>query len=304
MFQSRRAVLTFARNTSVLHVVRYHLSRAGFEVATAHTLDEAVQRLRASQPDVVISEYGPNETEGCNLRKRVFLDPGVRTIPFLFLVDSPREIGQPGFVICGRDEYMPKPLEPMGLIARVQAMVTRRAALEEMTRIDPLTNLLNRTTVEHETVADLCRLLRYGRNASLALVDMDGLRSVNEALGEAAGDLLLATFASLAHRSMRASDRLGRYRGQQFLFYLPETSAAGAAAFLDRLLTRFESLSEQAVGRRATFSAGLVEAPQDGENLDTLLPRLLRALYNAKEEEEQAAILPYSACAETARAEQ
>ncbi len=282
MRDAQRSVLVIASDGTTQHVVRYHLTRAGFEVEAASDSTQAAQTLGSMTPDVVICELGACETTAAELRKAVFLDPATRHTPFIFLGQNG---GLPHNGVApanGADEYLPKPLDPLTLIARVQSIVTDRNAHELMMRTDPLTHLLNRATFEQWICMELARLARYGRTASLALLDMDGLAKLNEAKGDAMGDLALTVLASLIGRSIRTTDLAGRYHGQQFVLYLAETPGEGAVALLERLQAEYGALSEQAIGMAAGFSAGVVQAPCHGNQWDHLIIHACAAVREAK----------------------
>lgn len=287
MAGEKNRILVVAHDGSTLHVARYHLSRAGFEVAGADNQEEARALVKSTAPEIVVCEL--SEASGAKynaheLRRRFFQNPGLRATPFLFLSDTAHPELNGNVLGNGVDEYLLKPLDPLALIARVQAMVTRRRTHEEMMRTDPLTHLLNRTTLELAVRNDLARLDRYARFAGILLLDVDELGAVNDSQGDSAGDLVLTTLASLISRTVRSTDVAGRYQSQQFVLYLPETREAGAAQLANRLLEQFRKLTETTVGATVTFSAGVVESPRDGDNWEQLLERLNHAVRAAKQQ--------------------
>jgi len=151
----------------------------------------------------------------------------------------------------------------------------------DMLRVDPLTRLLNRQTLEDEIAEELQRVERYDRFACLALIDMDDFARVNAEQGQAMGDLLLTCLAGII-ADIRTIDTAGRYHGETFLLYLPETRADGAAVLTGRIHGRFRGLADTMTGLDLTFSAGVVEAPRDGCELSVLLGRAEEAIERAK----------------------
>ncbi len=285
MSAERKRILIVAHDRSTLHVARYHLTRAGFEVADTDNLEEARALVKATAPEIVVCElYEATDAKynGHELRRRFFKNPGLRATPFLFLTDTPHPEQNGNVLGNAIDEYLKKPLDPLALIAQVQAMVTRRRTHEEMMRTDPLTHLLNRTTLENAVQTDLARLDRYARFAGILLLDIDELGAVNETQGDSAGDLVLTTLGSLISRTVRSTDIAGRYQSQQFVLYLPETREPGASQLAHRLQEQFQGLTQTALDAAMTFSAGVAEAPRDGDNWEQLLTRLNQAVHMAK----------------------
>ena len=282
MRNAQWSVLVVASDGTTQHVVQYHLKRAGFEVETAGDSAQAAQTLGTISPDVVVCELGACEATAAELRKTAFLDPATRQTPFVFLCENGGSTHNGAVPANGADEYLPKPLDPLALIARVQSIVTKRKTHELMMRTDPLTHLLNRATFEQWIALELARLGRYGRSASLALLDIDGLRELNEAKGDAMGDLALTVLASLIGRSIRTTDLAGRHHGQQFVLYLAETPAEGAVTLLERLQADYGVISEQSTGTALNFSAGVVQAPCHGKEWEDLITYACAAVREAK----------------------
>lgn len=282
MRDARWSVLVIASDGTTQHVVQYHLARAGFEVEAARDSTQATQTLGNMSPDVVVCELGACEATAAELRKAAFLDPATRQTPFVFLGENGGSAHNGSVPANGADEYLPKPLDPLALIARVQSIVTKRKTHELMMRTDPLTHLLNRATFEQWIALELARLGRYGRSASLALLDIDGLKDLNEAKGDAMGDLALTVLASVIGRSIRSTDLAGRYHGQQFVLFLAETPSEGAVRLLKRLQADYDVISEQSTGTALNFSAGVVQAPCHGNEWGDLLTHACAAVREAK----------------------
>jgi diguanylate cyclase (GGDEF)-like protein len=151
-----------------------------------------------------------------------------------------------------------------------------------MSRYDSLTQLLNRPTLEREIDRELNRMLRYPGLSSLVFVDIDGFKLVNDELGHAAGDRVLFQLAEVLRANTRSVDLTGRYGGEEFVLFLPETNEPQAIYVVERMQQHFQIPTEATSGRSMTFSAGIAEAPRDGSDFDTLCRRADAAMYAAK----------------------
>lgn len=258
------------------------LHRAGYRVESSENGWEAIKKLRQIAPSVVLTELHLAEADGSSLREKLFLNPGMRDVPFFYLLNTGQSARDVRSLRHGVDDFVIKPVDPMLLIARLQSVIERRRLFDGMMRVDPLTRLLNQSTIEEEIAAELERVRRYGRNGCLALLDVDDLARVNQELGLAMGDLLLTCLASIMVSNTRNVDLSGRYQSENFLLYLPESLEAGAVTLISRLQERFVRAADAMAGLSVTLSAGIVETPRDGADFATLERRLEEALAHAR----------------------
>ena len=158
--------------------------------------------------------------------------------------------------------------------------------LREMAMQDELTGLYNRRHFEELAEAEMARVRRTGTPLSLAMVDIDHFKAVNDAFGHPVGDLALKELARAMRETLRTSDVPARIGGEEFVVLLTGTTLEGALAVTERLrerVGRAEVRADKTRVARFTVSAGVAElAP--GERIDSLLKRADEALYRAKEE--------------------
>jgi diguanylate cyclase (GGDEF)-like protein len=155
------------------------------------------------------------------------------------------------------------------------AVIVDRAQVLRLSGIrDPLTKLANRGYFHERAHQELMRTARTGRPSTIAMLDIDHFKAVNDAHGHAAGDIVLRKFASVLRTTMRASDLVARLGGEEFALLLPETSLENARIKLESIR---ETLSDTAITLptgatvRVTFSAGIAAWPDDGTAVFKLL---------------------------------
>jgi len=176
--------------------------------------------------------------------------------------------------------------------AKLRALLNKRNAelastfekLEQMASRDELTGTLNRRSVMRLLDEERQRMLRTGQPFGVALFDLDHFKQVNDGFGHLTGDETLRHFTRTATASMRTTDRLGRYGGEEFLMLLTATNdetAARVAAERVRESTAAHDWATVAPGLKVTVSAG-VALCQPGETAEHLLDRADQALYAAK----------------------
>ena len=150
-------------------------------------------------------------------------------------------------------------------------------------RHDPLTGALNRTGMDEALNRELSNVRRKETPLSIALLDIDNFKKLNDAKGHATGDQALAHLATVARECMRPQDTLARYGGEEFVILMPDTaleSGVEAMKRLQRELTKrfFLTDSEKIL---ITFSAGVAQLAEDENGLDAI-KRADQAMYLAK----------------------
>jgi diguanylate cyclase (GGDEF)-like protein len=155
--------------------------------------------------------------------------------------------------------------------------------IEELAELDELTGSYNRRCIMRMLDEEIARAARSGAPCSIALIDLDWFKRINDAFGHPTGDEVLRTFAITMFANIRANDRFGRYGGEEFLLVLPDMDTSGAVRALDRLRAIISELDWSAFSpsMRVTISAGVATLKQN-ETPDTFLARADSALYAAK----------------------
>jgi diguanylate cyclase (GGDEF)-like protein/PAS domain S-box-containing protein len=168
--------------------------------------------------------------------------------------------------------------------------ITRSKQLEEMLRsqasYDHLTGLLNRRAGYIHFSKQLSYAQRYHQELTICLIDLDHFKNINDSFGHLVGDAVLKHFVSLMNGTLRRSDSLMRWGGEEFLLLLPNTDINSAVRLISQLkkeLKRYPAILEQEVCEIAyTFSAGISCYPSHSPTLDGLIKCADDALYLAK----------------------
>jgi diguanylate cyclase (GGDEF)-like protein len=155
--------------------------------------------------------------------------------------------------------------------------------IEELAALDELTGSFNRRCIMRMLDDEITRSQRTKAPCSIALIDLDWFKRINDTYGHPTGDEVLRTFAITVFANIRAIDRFGRYGGEEFLLVLPDTPGDAATRLLDRLRAIIADLDWSAFspGMQVTVSGGVATLRPD-ETADTFLARADGALYTAK----------------------
>ncbi|MDA8334342.1 MAG: sensor domain-containing diguanylate cyclase [Peptococcaceae bacterium] len=186
--------------------------------------------------------------------------------------------------ISGREDQ-----ELVGMFAAHIALAIWNNRLMRMVKRDSLTDQLtglpNRRFVIEAIQRELERTGRYGGTFSLAMVDIDHFKRINDQFGHDEGDRVLLFLAETTRQTLRKADVAARYGGEEFLFLLPQTGLPAACQVVDRVARLFYEGTRGPVFKApgVTFSAGLVEYPADGNDVGELIKRADTRLYRAKQ---------------------
>ncbi len=168
---------------------------------------------------------------------------------------------------------------------RMQQSLADLDQLEQLAFFDPLTKLLNRRAILRKLEEQVNSVRRYGEGLSLIMLDIDHFKKVNDSFGHLTGDDVLAGVASELSSSIRVTDFVGRYGGEEFIVVLTRTRLDGAlivAGRLRKIIDEARTRDSDGNDIQVTVSLGLTEYRQ-GDDPRSLISRADKALYMAKE---------------------
>ncbi len=166
---------------------------------------------------------------------------------------------------------------------RIEELESELSHMSTLVRIDPMTQSLNRRGVEHEFQKEAARSDRNGGVLSVAMIDIDNFKKLNDKYGHMTGDEVLIHLVQVAKEELRVTDVIGRMGGEEFLILLPNTTLEDAVKTIARVqrgLTRrlFLNNNDRIL---ITFSGG-VALREPGESQESVMDRADKALYEAK----------------------
>jgi diguanylate cyclase (GGDEF)-like protein len=166
--------------------------------------------------------------------------------------------------------------------AAEELVVARSRELEALANTDPLTGLHNLRYLQQEIRQLLGLFKRYELPFAVLLLDIDGLKRVNDSLGHQAGDRVLMQVALSLRRAIRDVDTAARLGGDEFCVLTPNQPAASARILADRLAEAIEQEVANPDGPTVGISIGVVSCPEHGEEPEQLMEMADRAMYRAK----------------------
>ncbi len=259
------------------------LRQAGMETLVVSDPFQFMAPLVDFRPDLILMDvYMPGCT-GIELAAVIRQQEAYIGIPIMFLSVETNISKQLEAMRQGGDDFLIKPVQPRHLISAVTTRVTRARALRNLMVRDSLTGLLNHTKTKEQLGVELDRARRLGHTVSLAMLDIDHFKKVNDTYGHATGDRVLRSLSRLLGQRLRQTDVIGRYGGEEFAVIMTGSNAQDAKAKLETVRAAFANLGHFTNGNefRVTFSAGIASSPPFGDAVK-LSEAADRALYEAK----------------------
>jgi diguanylate cyclase len=169
------------------------------------------------------------------------------------------------------------------LYKRGNELKAAHARIEELAQVDELTGLLNRRYIMRSLNEEIDRAQRTCAACSIAIIDLDFFKRINDQFGHPVGDEVLRTFAITLFANLRTTDKVGRYGGEEFLMILPDTAKDAAVGTINRLRAIVSQVEWAGTSSiiYLTMSAGVSEIREEDTAAD-ILARADAALYNAK----------------------
>jgi two-component system cell cycle response regulator len=260
-----------------------------FQVVIANDGYEASELLVREQPDAVISDLTMPRTGGFALLELARRRNELSEIPILVLSGtSDTETKIKAFEL-GAADYLTKPVSLAELIARTKNALSRAQALRRerlLQETDDLTGLANRRALR-KILGDAIRYsVSSRRPLTVAMVDQDKLKQINDRFGHAAGDAAIRQLAKALSSCKRGSDCAARYGGDEFCVVMPGTDRAGAEKFVQRVHDELAANPIDVGGVRIQVSAsfGLAALGEVAweESWEELMGRADQALYEQK----------------------
>lgn len=165
---------------------------------------------------------------------------------------------------------------------RTQELSLKNEELYKISITDKLTNIFNREKLDNTLQDEMSRSYRYGSIFSIILVDIDFFKKVNDNFGHQVGDEVLKESAKVFASSLRETDILGRWGGEEFLIICPQTDLKGAELLAQKLNLAIKAHKFSTYPKSVTISIGVASYNKDIKKFDDIILNADKALYEAK----------------------
>ncbi len=280
-------VMVVDDDPQVLSILTKCLQSTNLQILTLEDSRNFWESLEAFTPDLLVLDINMPHVSGLELCQVIRNDTQWNSLPVLFVSAQGDQATILQVFGVGADDFISKPFSEEAVLTRILNRLRRLNVIRSLSEVDLLTGIANR----RKFTADWERLLRLAaRNNKylcLAILDLDNFKQVNDRYGHEMGDQVLHDLGKLLQRSFRQDDLVARWGGEEFVISWYGVNKKEAAQRLEQVLHNFRNIEFTTIDGRnfgVTFSAGVVQYPEDGNNFPLLYHQADHLLYRAKQE--------------------
>ena len=261
------------------------LAYQDYIVNTAANGLEALAKIEADKPDIVLLDVMMPGLDGFETCRRIRANPATAHIPVV-MVTALQDVDDlvRGFE-AGADDFLTIPVNSLALIARIRSQLRQKRYYEsllEQSLIDPLTGAFNCRYLEAQVPRLIARCRAAHKPIAVLMIDVDHFKRINDEHGHAAGNHVLKEIVNRITSALRPPDLVARMGGEEFAVVMPETGLDAGHRIAERLCSRIAGTLVEDVAITVSIGAAVIQPEAEEEDLDAALRRADAALYEAK----------------------
>lgn len=278
-------VQVITEDISIFILLKEKLEEQGWLVVAYTDINHAIQQYHDLYPDCVIIDLDLPNVGVQQLMANLKSHSNYLFVPKILISSTNDKKTRLQAYKMGADIFIEKPIDFEELTIRIEMQLERKKLHNRFVLHDDLTNLYNRKFLKEIYKKYTNDLSRNHQVFSIAILDLDNFRHINDAFGHLIGDELLIKFAEFLTKNTRSSDLVFRYGGEEFIILFPNTDQSEAVKQTTKLLTEFSELSVEKSEEyySVTFSAGVYTINDPETSIDIALKSADQALYFAKD---------------------
>jgi diguanylate cyclase (GGDEF)-like protein len=282
----RPRILVVDDDTDFAGLIASTLGKEGMLVRLLHDPSDVLSVVESFAPDLILLDVMMPVVSGFDVCRMLRANSRWADTPILFLTAQTELEARLAAFDAGGDDYLPKPVAAVELLTRVKVRLERSRFIRERADKDVLSGLLLRRAFMEQVQGLLAEATRHKFVFTIALMDVDKFKVVNDTYGHLAGDRVLSCLGQLLKKRFRVEDIRGRWGGEEFIVALRHESKETTKGALLRALEEFRSFEfkgDHGETFFVSFTAGLASFPEDGDTLEKLVHAADGRLYAGKE---------------------
>lgn len=261
---ARPTVLVIDDSIDVHRLLKIKLRDEDIDLAHANDGAEGLELTRRLRPAAILLDMDMPGMDGLAVIRKLKSAEATQHIPVLVLSGLRRPEDKVAAFDLGASDYITKPFDLTELRVRLRATLKMHqllVLLSQRAQLDGLTGLWNRSFFDSRWTQEHSRCQRHGHALSVAILDLDHFKKINDTRGHPVGDAVLTAVARILRRESRQSDCACRYGGEEFVLVMPDTNAVDALHLCERIRASIEETRfSGAEGMRVTASIGVAGA--------------------------------------------
>lgn len=257
------------------------LQAAGMTVKVVLDPSRIYDQIDRFDPDILLLDINMPMASGTEVARVVRLHERYLALPILFLTGE-ESVERTDLIDLGSDDILSKSMNPASLVSQLRTRALRARQIRAKMTVDALSGLYNHGHIQHLAKQGFNQASKT-RPMSMAMLDLDRFKLVNDTWGHDVGDQVISELSQLLRLRLRSADLVGRYGGEEFMVLMPATRADVAARVLDEIRTTFSRMVFNAADTsfQVTFSAGVCDTAT-ADTLESQFKKADEALYLAK----------------------
>jgi len=231
----KKKILVVDDDVDIRLVLEECLAEEDYAVITSDNGQDTLVLAKSEHPDLILLDIMMPKLDGMLVKTTLNQDTSTSNIPVIFLTAKDTMADKVNGLRLGAEDYLVKPFNSEELVARIDGVLSRRDFYEKISITDGLTGLCNVTFFKKQILVFFDMARRYKKVFSLAMIDLDKFKQINDTYGHMIGDFVLKKFSSIAKIIFRRSDIITRYGGDEFAVIMPETNYKQASITIERL---------------------------------------------------------------------
>jgi two-component system, cell cycle response regulator len=271
-------------DVSMLIFLKDAFEEKGWMTVVTTNPEKAISQYIEMNPDCVIIDINLPNKNGFEILDDLVAHNNHQFVPKMMMSIINNRETRIKALKMGADDFVEKPIDLEELLAKMERLLGRKKLYDESVLLDELTKVYNRKWLKDVFVRNLNDLKRYNQVFSIAFIDLDHFKNLNDSFGHLTGDQVLVKFANFLKENTRSSDIVFRFGGEEFVVLFQNTRQSEAVEIVSRLLNEFSrhSFEKDQQTFYITFSAGVYTI----NNPDTMIVDAInaadQALYKAK----------------------
>ena len=253
------------------------------EVLAINQAESIMTELESFHPDVFLLDMHMPNISGLEVARILRQQAKYDYVPIIFLTADEDINTKLGVLECGADDVIPKNTPPNLIVQQIDSRIQRGQEIRYLASRDSLTGVLNHGQIMDAATHALRLASRQQKPTVVVMIDLDHFKGVNDKYGHMSGDKVLISLGQLLLQSVRDTDYVGRYGGEEFMVVFSDTDPSIIENKMNNILTAFLQINYSVADKsfHCSFSAGLASSAHHGK-LSELIASADAALYKAK----------------------
>ncbi|WP_340004074.1 diguanylate cyclase [Paenibacillus sp. FSL K6-0276] len=278
-------ILLIDDDVELVAYLKESLEKQNYYVSIALSAERGLKIFYESKPDLILLDILLPDISGIEVLNQIIGKAKKELIPIIIISGEYSKATQLHAYRLGVMDFLSKPVDIDLFLALIKNRFELKWEWQDSIIVDELTGAFNRKHFNQVMKQLICDFKRTERVFSLALIDLDYFKKINDTYGHLIGDEVLQSLSELVQSSIRMEDTFCRFGGEEFAVFLPNTDASSALLVIERIQERFAATDFFAKNEifHVTFSSGISEVTEAENIADKIVERADQALYASKD---------------------